>query len=261
MTDRIGLMIAHRTGFTAPTVAARQFATLDQLTGGRVAIHAISGGDDRELAQDGDHLTKDERYARTDEFLTIARQVWTAEAPFDFAGAHYRIERGFSEVKPVDPRGIPVFFGGASPAAITVAGRHADTYALWGESLDQVREAIARVRAAASPHGRDPRFSLSFRPILAATEEEAWARAEDILARTRRHPRRQGPRAGAGAGERGLAPPARGGVPGLAPRQAALHRHRQGDGRLGQFHRPSSARRSRWPTPFSITTTSGCGPS
>ena len=35
VTDRIGLMIAHRTGFTAPTVAARQFATLDQLTGGR----------------------------------------------------------------------------------------------------------------------------------------------------------------------------------------------------------------------------------
>ncbi|MCC0808633.1 LLM class flavin-dependent oxidoreductase [Methylobacterium sp. W2] len=185
VTDRIGLMIAHRTGFTAPTVAARQFATLDQLTGGRVAIHAISGGDDRELAQDGDHLTKDERYARTDEFLTIARQVWTAEAPFDFAGAHYRIDRGFSEVKPVDPRGIPVFFGGASPAAIAVAGRHADTYALWGESLDQVREAISRVRAAAAPHGRDPRFSLSFRPILAATEEEAWARAEDILAQTR----------------------------------------------------------------------------
>lgn len=184
-TERIGLMIAHRTGFTAPTVAARQFATLDQLTGGRVALHAISGGDDRDLARDGDHLTKDERYARTDEFLTIARQVWTSATPFDFAGAHYRVEGGFSEVKPVRPGGIPVFFGGASPAAIAVAGRHADTYALWGESLDQVRAAIAAVRAAAAPHGRHPRFSLSFRPILAPTEEAAWARAEDILARTR----------------------------------------------------------------------------
>lgn len=185
VTERIGLMIAHRTGFTAPTVAARQFATLDQLTGGRVAIHAISGGDDRELAQDGDHLTKDERYARTDEFLTIARRVWTDPGPFDFAGTHYRVERAVSEVKPVSPRGIPVYFGGASPAAIAVAGRHADTYALWGESLDQVREAIARVRAAATPHGRSPRFSLSFRPILAETEEAAWLRAEAILAKTR----------------------------------------------------------------------------
>lgn len=185
VTERIGLMIAHRTGFTAPTVAARQFATLDQLTGGRVAIHAISGGDDRELAQDGDHLTKDERYARTQEFLDIARQIWSAQTPFDYAGRFYRIERGFSEIKPVHPKGIPVYFGGASPAALEVAGRHADTYALWGESLDQVRELIARVRAAAAPHGRNPRFSLSFRPILAETEETAWVRAERILEQTR----------------------------------------------------------------------------
>jgi alkanesulfonate monooxygenase len=182
-TERVGLMIAHRAGFTAPTVAARQFATLDQLTGGRVAIHAISGGDDRDLARDGDHLTKDERYARTGEFLDVLRLSWTADAPFDYAGTHYRIEGGFSEVKPVDA--IPVYFGGASPAALAVAGRHADTYALWGETHGQVRELIGRVRAAAAPHGRQPRFSLSVRPILAETEERAWERAEDILARTR----------------------------------------------------------------------------
>lgn len=184
VTDRLGLMIAHRTGFTAPTVAARQFATLDQLSGGRVAIHAISGGDDRDLARDGDHLTKDARYARTREFLDILRLSWTATEPFDYAGDHYRVAQGFSEVKPVDA--IPVYFGGASPAALEVAGRHADTYALWGETQAQVRELIGRVRAAAAPHGRAPRFSLSVRPILAETEARAWERAEDILARTRR---------------------------------------------------------------------------
>jgi len=183
VTERIGLMIAHRTGFTAPTVATRQFATLDRLTGGRVAIHAISGGDDRELARDGDHLTKDVRYARTGEFLDVLRLSWTSDRPFDYAGDHYRIEGGFSEVKPVDA--IPVYFGGASPAALAVAGRHADTYALWGETQAQVRELIGRVRAAATAHGRAPRFSLSVRPILAETEERAWARAEAILARTR----------------------------------------------------------------------------
>ncbi|MFD6319993.1 LLM class flavin-dependent oxidoreductase [Methylorubrum thiocyanatum] len=184
VTERIGLMIAHRTGFTAPTIAARQFATLDQLTGGRVAIHAISGGDDHDLARDGDHLTKDERYARTGEFLDLLRLSWTADTPFDYAGAHYRVEGGFSEVKPVGT--IPIYFGGASPAALAVAGRHADTYALWGETIGQVRELIGRVRAAAAPHGRAPRFSLSLRPILAETEERAWARADNILARTRR---------------------------------------------------------------------------
>ena len=183
VTERIGLMIAHRTGFVAPTIAARQLATLDQLTGGRVAVHAISGGDDRDLAKDGDKLTKDERYARTQEFLDIVRLSWTSETPFDYAGAHYRVEGGFSEVRPVTQ--IPVYFGGASPAALTVAGRHADTYALWGETYEQVRELIARVRTEAARHGRSPRFSLSVRPILAETEAQAWARAEDILARTR----------------------------------------------------------------------------
>ena len=183
VTERIGLMIAHRTGFVAPTVAARQFATLDQITGGRVAIHAISGGDDRDLAKDGDHLTKDARYARTGEFLDIVRLSWTSQEPFDYAGAHYRVEGGFSEVKPAGQ--IPVYFGGASAAALAVAGRHADTYALWGETHEQVRELIARVRAEAARHGRAPRFSLSVRPILAETEARAWARAEDILARTR----------------------------------------------------------------------------
>jgi len=76
---------------------------------------------------------------------------------------------------------IPVYFGGASDAAIAVAGRHADIYALWGETHDQVRELIARVRAAAQPYGRQPRFSLSLRPILADTEDAAWAKADRIL--------------------------------------------------------------------------------
>ena len=182
-TGRLGLMIAHRPGFTAPTVAARQFATLDQLSGGRVAIHVITGGDDRELAQDGDHLTKDQRYARTREFLDVVRQSWSSTSPFDFAGTFYKVDRGFSDVKPVD--GIPVYFGGASAAALEVAARHADTYALWGETQAQVRELIGRVQDAAARHGRRPRFSLSVRPILAATEEAAWARAKDILAETR----------------------------------------------------------------------------
>src|SRR5262249_5644850 len=86
---------------------------------------------------------------------------------------------------PYRPEGIPVFFGGASAAAIPVAGKHADVYALWGETYDQVRELVARVRAAAAVHGRTPRFSLSLRPVLADTEEKAWAKADEILARAK----------------------------------------------------------------------------
>jgi alkanesulfonate monooxygenase len=184
-TRHLKLMIAHRPGFTAPTLAARQLATLDHLSNGRVSVHIITGGNDQELAQDGDHLTKDERYARTSEYLDIVRQEWTSSKPFDYAGDYYQVDKGFSHVKPKAADGIPVYFGGSSPAAIAVAGKHADIYALWGETYAQVAETIKQIRDAAAPHGRSPRFSLSLRPILADTEDEAWAKANRILERAK----------------------------------------------------------------------------
>jgi alkanesulfonate monooxygenase len=185
VTKRLGFMIAHRPGFTAPTLAARQLATLDQFTGGRVAVHIITGGSDEELAKDGDHLTKDERYARTEEYLDIVRQEWTSEKPFDHKGRYYNVIQGFGAVKPFQEPHIPIYFGGSSDAAIPVAGKHADIFALWGETQAQVAETIARVRHAAAKHGRQVRFSLSLRPVIADTEEAAWKRADEIVERTR----------------------------------------------------------------------------
>jgi len=183
VTERVKLMIAHRPGFTAPTLAARQLATLDQFSRGRVAVHIITGGNDVELAQDGDHFSKDERYARTGEYIDVLRREWTSPTPFDYDGQYYKVKSGYGDVKPYQPGGIPVFFGGASAPAIEVAGRHADIYALWGETYEQVRELIGRIRTAAAAHGRVPEFSLSLRPVIADTEEKAWAKADDILAR------------------------------------------------------------------------------
>lgn len=183
-TERIGLMLAHRPGFVSPALAARAFATLDQLTGGRVAIHVISGGDDAEQQKDGDFLGHDERYARTDEYVHLLRQIWTSEKPIDHEGTYYRLKGSFAEVKPVQKPYVLIYFGGSSDAAIEVAGKHADIYALWGETHAQVREMIGKVRDSAERHGRDPQsihFSLSFRPILGKTEDEAWQRARSIV--------------------------------------------------------------------------------
>ena len=185
VTQRLGFMIAHRPGFTAPTVAARQLATLDQFTGGRVAVHIITGGSDDELAKDGDHLTKDQRYARTSEYLDIVRQEWTSEKPFDYKGDYYNVVQAFGGVKPLQKPQIPVYFGGSSDAAIPVAGKHADIFALWGETQAQVAETIARVRHAAAKHGRQVKFSLSLRPVIAKTEEAAWAKADAIAAQAK----------------------------------------------------------------------------
>ncbi|WP_186143753.1 LLM class flavin-dependent oxidoreductase [Burkholderia gladioli] len=186
VTERVNFMLAHRPGFTEPTLAARQIATLDQFSGGRLGVHFISGGSDSEQQRDGDFLDHDQRYARTDEYLGILRRIWTEDRPFDHEGTYYRFRQGFSEVKPAQRPHVPIYFGGASAAALEVAAKHADIYALWGESLDQVRELTGRVRAAAAAQGRQLRFSVSFRPILAATEDAAWDRARRILAETRR---------------------------------------------------------------------------
>lgn len=181
VTTKLKFLIAHRPGFISPTVAARQFATLDLFNGGRTAIHIITGGDDKELRADGSYIGKDERYARTDEYLSVVRQEWTADKPFDHQGTYYQFEGAHSLVKSPQQPHIPVYFGGSSPAAIAVAGKHADVYALWGETYEQVRSVVKEVRAEAAKHGRTVRFSLSLRPILAETEEQAWARADSIL--------------------------------------------------------------------------------
>lgn len=186
VTGRLGLMLAHRPGFIAPTLAARKLATLDHLSGGRAAVHIISGGEDADQRKDGDYLGHDERYARTDEYLDVLKKIWTSPRPVSHDGKYYAFEQAFADVKPLQQPHIPIYFGGSSEAAVQVAGKHADIFALWGETHDQVRETIARVRAAAAQHGRKVRFSLSLRPILAATEPAAWARAERILAETKR---------------------------------------------------------------------------
>jgi alkanesulfonate monooxygenase len=182
-TERLGFLIAHRPGFVAPTLAARKAATLDHLTGGRVALHIISGGSDAEQARDGDWLAHDTRYRRTDEYLEVLRRTWSAEAPFDYTGEFYRVAKAFSDVKPLQGPSIPLYFGGASGPAVAVGARHCDVYALWGEPLAAVKQRIDEVHALAATFGRRPRISVSFRPILAPTEAAAWERARAILAK------------------------------------------------------------------------------
>src|ERR1700710_2635965 len=187
-TKKLGFMIAHRPGFIAPTYAARLFATFDVFSGGRGGIHIISGGSSAEQRRDGDFLDHEERYRRTDEYVGLLRKTWTAEAPFNHQGSYYQVENAFARVKPVQKPHIPIYFGGSSDIAIEFAVKHADIYAFWGETLEQARDTIARVRSACARIGRRPdsiRFSLSMRPVLAATEDAAWQRADRIIERIR----------------------------------------------------------------------------
>jgi alkanesulfonate monooxygenase len=181
-TERLGLMLAHRPGFVSPTVAARKLATLDNFTNGRLAVHIISGGDDTDQHRDGDYLPHDERYARTEEYVDILKRLWTAERPLDHEGKYYRFEGALPDIKPVQQPHIPIYFGGTSDAAIEVGAKHADIYAIWGEPLADSADIIRKVRAAAaSRYKRTVRFSISFRPIIAPTEKQAWERAQNVI--------------------------------------------------------------------------------
>ena len=90
VTERLGFLLAHRPGFVAPPVAARKLATLDQLSGGRLAVHMIAGGSDADQAKDGDWTDHETRYRRSDEYISVLRRTWTAAAPFDHEGEFYR---------------------------------------------------------------------------------------------------------------------------------------------------------------------------
>jgi alkanesulfonate monooxygenase len=182
-TGRIGALLAHRPGFIAPTLAARQLATLDQFSEGRLWIHVITGGSDADQQRDGDFLDHDRRYDRTDEYLTVLKKTWESDDPFDHDGEFYKVKGATSQVRPFQQPRIPISFGGSSEAAFRVAGRHADIYALWGEPLDGARETIGKVRAAARLYGRegDIRFTIAFRIVVADTEDKAWEKADAIL--------------------------------------------------------------------------------
>ena len=120
-----------------------------------MAIHHITGGDELDQKRDGDFADHDRRYARTAEFMGLLRRELTATEPFDHDGEFYRVRGAYSYVKPASADAIPLYFGGASPAAISVGARHADVYMLWGEPVAQIAERVAGIRAEAAlarPH-------------------------------------------------------------------------------------------------------------
>ncbi|WP_369373324.1 LLM class flavin-dependent oxidoreductase [Promicromonospora sp. Populi] len=181
----IELLLAHRPNVSYPTYAAKTFATLDQVSGGRLSVHFISGGNDREQGREGDTLTKDERYARTREYIQIVKRAFTSAEPFDHHGQFYDFDDFVLDAKPYPGHVPTISFGGSSEAAYPVGAAEADIYAVWGEPLDRTAEQIARVHAEAQAAGRTtpPRIHAAFRPIIAPTEELAWEKAHGILDR------------------------------------------------------------------------------
>ncbi|MFI0444050.1 LLM class flavin-dependent oxidoreductase [Actinomadura sp. 6N118] len=177
-TRRLKFLVAFRPGLVSPTLAAQMAGTYQRISGGRLALNVVTGGETTEQRRFGDHLDHDERYARTDEFLSIVRGAWGTE-PFDFTGKHFQVE-GATVRQPPEPV-PPVYFGGSSDAAGPVAARHADVYLTWGEPPGQVAAKIAHIRRLADEHGRALRFGIRLHTISRDTSAEAWREADRLL--------------------------------------------------------------------------------
>jgi alkanesulfonate monooxygenase len=182
-TDRIKPIVALRPNTMYPTVAAQSLATLDHLSGGRAVVHIISGGSDAEQARQGDYVAKDDRYARSEEYVKLLRRAWHETRPWDHDGRFYRFENFAAGYRPVNGT-IPVSIGGSSDEAYRVGGALGDIFGLWGEPLKETREQMDRVAEQARLAGRTdvPRTWVTFRPIVAETDELAWEKAHRTLA-------------------------------------------------------------------------------
>ena len=181
-TERMSYLVAHRPGFVAPTLFARKVATFDQLTGGRVALHIITGKTDVEQEGDGDFTPKAERYLRAQEYLHLVKRTWLADTPFDFDGQFYRVRGAHSDVRPLQKPHPLLMFGGASEGALAMGSAECDVFAIYAEPRATTAERITAFRARAAKHNRSVGFNMSVRPIVAASEGAAWDKANRILA-------------------------------------------------------------------------------
>jgi len=180
VTKTLRYLVAVRPGLQPPSLAARMAATLDRLSGGRLLINVVTGGDPVENKGDGIFLSHEERYTVTREFLEVYSRLMKGEK-VDFAGEHIRVEGAEILFPPVQEKGPPLYFGGSSDAAIDVAANQIDTYLTWGEPVEQVAEKLAVVRQRAQESGRTLSYGIRLHVIVRETEEEAWAAADRLI--------------------------------------------------------------------------------
>lgn len=112
VTERLKFLVAFRPGQISPTLSAQMAATYQRQSHGRLLLNVVTGGESAEQRAYGDFLDKDQRYARTGEFLDIVRRLWDG-LTVDHHGEHLRVEGARLNRLP-DP--VPsVYFGGSSP--------------------------------------------------------------------------------------------------------------------------------------------------
>lgn len=179
-TKHLKFLVAVRPGFVSPTVSARMASTLDRISGGRLLINVVAGGDPAEQQADGSFLSHDERYLEADEFLSVWKAVLAGET-VNLDGDYIRVKGASIPTGATQKPYPPLFIGGSSEAAIDLSAKHIDVHLTWGEPPEAVKEKIAVLREAAATHGRSLKFGIRLHVIVRETSEEAWKAADELI--------------------------------------------------------------------------------
>lgn len=181
-TKNIHPLIALRSAYVNPTLAARMFATLDQMSEGRLCVNLIAGLNDDDTRADGIFDNKTVRYEKMDEEVQIMKKLWTSNEPIGFEGKHYRVNQ-VVEPKPFQKPHPPFFLGGGSQQAAEISAKHSTVHLFWGDKPDVIAVKVREMRELAAKYGRRDaiHFGMRLQIICRDSEEEAWAEAARLV--------------------------------------------------------------------------------
>lgn len=176
-TERLKVLAAILPGPWSPAVVAKQLATIDHISGGRVAINVVSGWFKGEFQAIGEPwLEHDERYRRSEEFIRALKGIWTQD-DFTLHGDFYQFRNYTLRPKPIQKPHPEIFQGGSSRAARDMAARVSDWYFTNGNTTDNIKIQIDDIRAKARAEGREPGApKIGVNAFIIARETEAEAR-------------------------------------------------------------------------------------
>lgn len=180
VTQRLKFLVALRPSIMSPTVAARQAATFDRLSEGRLLVNLVAGGDSSDLEADGTFLSHDERYDHAREFLEVWTRVLSGET-VTYEGKHIQVKGAKQLFPPVQRPYPPIYFGGSSDAAHDLAAEKVELYLTWGEPPAEVEKKFDDIRKRAAKHGRKVKLGVRLHVIPRETNEQAWAAADDLI--------------------------------------------------------------------------------
>jgi FMNH2-dependent dimethyl sulfone monooxygenase len=183
LTERIQIFSTIHMPLIHPVQAAKAMATIDHISGGRFAANLVAGWNEAEFQMFGiPQREHDERYAVAEEWITLVRELWSSDRPFDFDGRYYTAHGAVSEPGPAQrPRPL-LMSAGSSPAGRAFAAKNADINFVVVPDVASTAKFVAEaVREATEVHGRDVQVFTAAHIVCAATEAQARERWDHLV--------------------------------------------------------------------------------